>query len=718
VPYPQNAFFTGRTRILPRLREALTTHPTAPHPQAITGLGGVGKSQTAIEYAYRYRDTYPSGVFWVRAESAATLLADYRAIARELDLREKDAASAETIREAVKRWLTETSDYLLILDNVEDPELAAPFLPPAPKGHVLITSRKRSLDFLNVSAPIDLTVMDSDEAVTFLLCRVSRSNLVPLEGQAAVELAQELGCLPLALEQAGAFIAVHDSRFSDYLAECRTSLLTVLGEQGPVAGGLAEEGSEIRQRATVRTTWERSFRAVREQSPATAELLLACAFFDADYIPEDLLIAASSELGETLETALAQAATSPLAMDRLLRPLVEHSLIRRARDIRTFDIHRLVQEVVRAELGEAELQLWSERVVRALARTYPGPAFTCRALCDLWLPHALAGAQWILSHNPVFAEAAGLLGRAAFHLHNQAQYTSATLLSMGALSILLEALEPGHPDIARALNNLASLYRAQGKLAEAETLAEQALAIIEAAHGPDHPEVGMAGSNLAGIYQERGKMTEAVPLQERALAIMEKQRGPEHTDTTKALNNLGDAYRAQGKLAEAEALFRRALAIRQKILAPDDPDMAISLDNLAMVCQAQGKVAEAESLHQQALMTAERAIAPDHPLLATIMNNVALLYHEQGRYTDARPLFVRSLAIRRQSLGDDHPLIAGSLHNLAGLYLAEGKHTEGLRLLEQAVGVAEKSLGLDHPTTRLIRQQWEEVRAALEERDG
>ena len=260
VPYPRNTNFTGREEILKQLETALASGTPAALTQAIAGLGGVGKTQTAVEYAYRHRDQYRA-VLWVRADTETSLVSGYRELAEVLGLPERDESDSNKVVAAVRRWLGREPGYLLILDNADDPALVKPYLPPDPKGHVLLTSRAHNFDVLGVRKPIGLPVLTPAEALEFLLKRTGREGpLDPAEQDAAQTLAGELGYLPLALEQAAAYMVEHEESFSVYLGAYRALRLKLLDEMGPVAGEYPE---------TVRTTWKRSFDAVAKASPAS-----------------------------------------------------------------------------------------------------------------------------------------------------------------------------------------------------------------------------------------------------------------------------------------------------------------------------------------------------------------------------------------------------------------------------------------------------------------
>src|SRR5271166_2065410 len=356
VPYRRNPNFTGREAILKQLETTLASRMPAALLQAIAGLGGVGKTQTAVEYAYRHRDQYRA-VLWVRADPVwpdlgTNLVSGYRELAEALGLPEKDARDSNEMVAAVRRWLGREPNYLLILDNADDPALVKPFLPDTPTGHVLLTSRAHNfdvLDVLGVRKPIGLPVMTRDEALEFLGKRTGRDGqLDPAEQDAARTLAWELGYLPLALEQAAAYMVEYKEAFAVYLAAYRVLRLKLLDKMGPVRGKYPE---------TVRTTWKRSFDAIAKAAPAAIALLRLSAFLAPDAIPYELILEGASELGEPLAPALASPAGGDHALNKILTPLARHSLVRLDPEARTYSVHRLVQAVLYDELARFDLRL-------------------------------------------------------------------------------------------------------------------------------------------------------------------------------------------------------------------------------------------------------------------------------------------------------------------------------------------------------------------------
>ncbi len=219
VPYARNPYFTGRDTILQNLHEALSKDSATVLTQgyAISGLGGIGKTQTAVEYTYRYRSDYRY-IFWVRADTEVVLQTGFVEIAKLLDLPEQNATNPDDTVQAVKRWLEQTGEWMLVFDNADTPEMLKAYYPRTPRGHILLTSRAQLFDTLGITRPLALEKMDPEEALDFLFKRTARTQSDITEQQAAEQLAEELDYLPLALEQAAAYITAKKARFQDYLA--------------------------------------------------------------------------------------------------------------------------------------------------------------------------------------------------------------------------------------------------------------------------------------------------------------------------------------------------------------------------------------------------------------------------------------------------------------------------------------------------------------------
>ena len=337
IPYRQNPYFTGREELLEALhKELITEHTTAlTQPQAITGLGGIGKTQTAIEYVYRYRKEYQV-IWWLRAEETATLTVDYAQLAIELDLPERKTAKQDIQIQAVRRRLEQHTGWLLIFDNAKERHDIRRYVPQIGNGHVLITSRNPIWDGLGTALPIK--VMQPEEALTFLAKRTNDPDL-----QAAKILAEMLGYLPLALEQAASYIRETSSSLDSYQALFQKHHAQLLQHDH-----LSTEYPD-----TVATTWKLAFQKVQEISPVAADFLNLCAFLDPDVIFLDMIIKEATYVPERL----AKTITDPLALDKLISTLLHYALIQKKGNILT--IHRLVQSVLRDRLNPATQNHWA-----------------------------------------------------------------------------------------------------------------------------------------------------------------------------------------------------------------------------------------------------------------------------------------------------------------------------------------------------------------------
>jgi tetratricopeptide (TPR) repeat protein len=683
VPIPRNPFFTGREKVLGDVEKELH----AGRLVALTGMGGVGKTQIAAHFAHQHRDEY-SAVLWASAASQETLISGFAAFAGLLNLPEKNEKDQALAVAAVKRWLEANGSWLLILDNANEIASLHVFISQAAKGHVLLTTQTQATGEIPGIPVLDMLPEDG----ALLLLR--RAKIIkpdaPLSAAAepargtAMDISTELGGLPLALDQAGAYVDETHCGLAGYLDLYRKQAAELLKRRGATATGHPDP---------VATTFALSFERVASASPAAADLLRLCAFLHPDAIPEEIFTEGAAELGPNLSAA----AADPLKLNAAFAEILKYSLLRRDVDAKTLGIHRLVQEVIQDGLTKKQKQQWAERAVRAVEQAFPPVDFATWAQCERLVPQALASASLIGAYGFESKEAARLLNQAGYYLCKRARFPDAEPLYQRALALREKLLGPEHPHVATSLNNLASLYHAQGKYAQAESLCQRALALWEKLLGPDHPEVATSLNNLASLYHAQGKYAQAEPLFQRALAIQEKVLGPDHPNVATSLNNLALLYDDQGKYTQAEPLYQRALAIDEKALGPDHPGVATHLNNLAALYHEQGKYAQAEPLYQRALAIVEKALGPEHPNVAQSLNNLAALYHEQGKYAQAEPLFQRGLAITEKTLGPDHPNVATRLNNLAVLYRTQGKYAQAEPLYQRALAIREKALGPGHP---------------------
>jgi tetratricopeptide (TPR) repeat protein len=683
---PRSKFFEGREDVIAALRERLTEGGGTVLAQAITGLGGIGKTQTAVEYAYRYRDEYQA-ILWLNAESPLALKADFGELARRMQLPHPENDLDQAVA-ALKQWLATRAGWLLVFDNADDPAMLKPFLPDTEAGHILVTSRAQDFQDFGIVNPVELEELSVEDATAFLLKRCGREGAGADERDAAERLARELDGLPLALEQAAAYIAAGKGlKIRSYLESYRTGGLKRLEARRPALGGYPR---------SVVSTWAANFELVQKESPAAVDVLRLSAFLAPDAIPFELLTGGARELGPPVEQALIGAVDPLLVLD-LLRPLGRFSLIRIDGDTEAYSIHRLVQEVLKAAMDAAARRTWAERAVRAVNQAFPYIEYNNWPLCGRLLPHALAVASWIKRDGMEFAEAGRLLHQTASYLHGRGQYAEAEPLLKRAMEIRRTALGETHPDYATSLNNLAGLYDAMGRHGEAEPLYLRAMEIRRTALGEQHPRYATSLHNLAALYDAMGRHGEAEPLFKRAMEITRTALGEGHPDYATSLNNLAGLYDAMGRHGEAEPLYLRAMEIRRTALGETHPDYAASLNNLALLYYAMGRHAEAEPLLKQAMEIRRTALGEGHPDYAASLNNLAELYRAMGRHAEAEPLLKQAMELRRTALGEGHPDYAASLNNLGMLYVATSRPADAEPLLLRAADVYRTTLGERHP---------------------
>ncbi|ACF47371.1 TPR repeat-containing protein (plasmid) [Prosthecochloris aestuarii DSM 271] len=600
----RNPNFTGRDQLLQDLHASLTDgNHTALTQQALHGLGGIGKSQLAIEYAYRYSTSY-AHAWWIRAEEDASIITDYAALATALQLPEKDAEEQKVIIEAVRRWLNTHHGWLLVFDNVRDAASIRHYLPDGTGGHVLITSRNP--DWRTIGRPLQVTVWERDESIAFLKQRTGQDQQ---ENSDANELADELGDLPLALEQAAAFIEKRHITISEYLNLYRTRRKDLLDRTTP-----SDDYPD-----TIATTWVMAFEAIRDV-PLASDLLFFSSIIAPDAIPKDLIKQALEQRVDDQDHE--EQSIDELDFHDAIDALCSYSLI--SPDTDTFSIHRLVQAITQDRMGPEAIAHYRKEMLQSLLALFPEDAHntpSCWRLCAELLPHA----EKIIEKSDPSVNMATLLNNMGSYYHGRAFYAEAEPLYRRALDIYEKQLGGEHPYVATSLNNLAELFRAQGKYGEAEPLYRRALGIDEKALGLEHPEVATDLNNLALLLDAQGKYGEAEPLYRRALDIYEKQLGGEHPYVATSLNNLAGLLYAQGKYGEAEPLYRRALLIREEQLGGEHPYVATSLNNLAGLLDAQGKYGEAEPLYRRALGICEQSLGASHPNTITMQNNLEVL---------------------------------------------------------------------------------------------
>ena len=541
LPYPSiGELFKGRDAFMQRLHESFTRGRggrTAIVSQALYGLGGIGKTRAAVEYAWANADEYTALLFAV-AETPEALRRNLATLSGAL-LPKLDTTDDAARLAAVLDWLQANPGWFLILDNVDSkPALAEVerLLRELAGGHMVVTSRLA--DFSGHFQSLELDVLAVEDAAAFLLARTEgRRRAASDDAAKAREVANELGRLALALEQAAAFIAKRRLTFAQYLEQWRSQHDEVLAWFDATVTGYPR---------AVAVTWQTS---VAQLSEGGRRLLERLAWLAPEKVPETLIdVPIPGAEAENLRDAYDD--------------LAAYSLVTRDAEGPFFLVHRLVQDVTRRSLaGEA----WQRSLVEALGwinAAFPFDSDDVRfwPQAEPLSPHA----RTVTAHADaagIPAPTARLMNQLSLLLNAKALHAEAEPLMRRVLAIDEKSLGPDRPDVAIRLNNLAVLLQATNRLDEAEPLMRRALAISEKSFGPDHPKGAIRLNNLAALLRATNRLDEAEPLMRRALAIDEKSFGPDHPNVAIHLNNLAALLKATNRLDEAEPLMRRHVAI-------------------------------------------------------------------------------------------------------------------------------------------------------------
>jgi tetratricopeptide (TPR) repeat protein/DNA-binding XRE family transcriptional regulator len=690
VPFQRNPFFTGREQALQRLQERLRAEGRGGRiPQALCGLAGMGKTQTVVEYCYRFAQDYQA-ILWVRAERRETLVADLVTTAILLGLVEPEEQEQSRAVEAVKSWLRTHHDWLLVLDNLEDLNLIGEFIPSLHQSHVLLTMRRQATGTLAQS--IELRPMSQEEAALFLL---RRARLLPLEAPleaapaaeraCAVEIAHLLDGLPLALDQAGAYIEETACGLSGYLNRYHMQRIPLLRLRGGEASG---------HPASLATTLALVIAQVEARNANAGNLLQLCAFLQSDAIPEAMITEGASGSGSILEPL----ARDACALDAAIKVLRDFSLIQRHAPNKTLSLHRLVQVVLQDRLDEQARRQWAEWTVELVSRAFPDSGEHANwSRCQQYLPQAQVCSALIEQWEISTPEAGALLLRAGAYLQERVQYTQAESLLLKARDILLRTLGEIHADYAQCLNELALLYHYWGRYEQAEALYRQALHIREQLFGTEHMTIAESLNNLGGLFNNWGQYAQAEVFYHRSQLILEKLLGPDDPLVVHLLHNVGAIHWLRGQYTQAESLLLRAVRLKEQLLGPEHPRTLSSLSYLAAVYASQQRYAQAETLQHQVLALQEQQLGAEHAEVGTSLYHLALMYHDQGQYAQAEELYRRALTIRERALGPEHPRTAQTLNGLARLYSEQGQDEQAQKLCQRALAIQERTLGPEHP---------------------
>ncbi len=671
--------FVGRAGDLERLEAALAGGGDAV-VQAVHGLGGIGKSTLAARYAADRRAGFDV-IWWITADTPAAIDTGLAALAGRLQPGLGELLPIPALRDRALGWLASHRRWLIVLDNVTDPAHVKALLAQAPSGRFVITSR-RATGWHGIATPVRLDVLTPAQAGHLLTAIITHGRSPAQTGLDGLDaLCAELGYLPLAIEQAGAYIAEAGITPREYLR--------LLGDYPADIYGQAAEGGDAQR--TIARIWRVTFDQFAS-TPTAVDALRVLAFYAPDGIDRRLL----------------DGLADPIQLTTAIGRLAAYNMITVTPDGR-LTVHRLVQAVTRtpdpADPHRAPAAIDQARTKATAQLDAAAPAdWRAPASWPAWraiLPHveALAARTTAQADTP---DTAKLLNTAALFLENQGVVNRAIALFERSLADRRRVLGDDHPDTLASRNNLAYAYQTAGDLTRAIPLYETTLADRRRVLGDDHPDTLASRNNLAYAYQTAGDLTRAIPLYETTLTDRRRVLGDDHPDTLASRNNLAYAYQTAGDLTRAIPLYETTLTDCRRVLGDDHPDTLASRNNLAYAYRAAGDLTRAIPLYETTLADCRRVLGDDHPDTLASRNNLAYAYQTAGDLTRAIPLYETTLTDCRRVLGDDHPDTLASRNNLAYAYQTAGDLTRAIPLYETTLTDCRRVLGEDHPLTLTV----------------
>lgn len=726
----RNTYFAGRDKYLYNIAQTFKINEKIVIKQSISGLGGIGKTQLAREYAYRYCENYKYLIWEINSESKMTVYNDFVLLAQKLNLELHQDFKENELQNAIKKWMQENRNWLIIFDNLEDQDIIAPYQPKNRiGGNILITSRNSNLRFETI---IDLETFTVKEAIEFLDNRLIGCDwLEKYDIEIKTDLVERLGRLPLALEQAAAYIKVTRTKYYRYL--------NILEESGLKAFEFDETDFNKPEyyEKSVTTTWEISFSAIVHEG--AKQLFYLCSFMAPEKIPVYFFTNNRKILPQPISDDLA----TVYSTNKIVTELRMYSLT--GGDSEYINIHRLVQEVVRKKVSSDSSWLICCLSLMQTEFIYEWGNITAIKTFAEKASHALSISRnseiYLSDSDKAMADTACLYQEIGTGFMNCGKYSDSETFLKKALEIRKKILNIDHPDIANTYNELALLYDCigdyttaikknkkaleirlkvmgnenlfiaisynnmalfythQGYYEKALKWYKMALAINEKILGNNHPDTAVIYNNIAAVHYRRGSYQESLEWHYKVLGIRKKVLGEEHLDIATTYSNMASAYHQQGDYPRALELHRKALIIKEKVLGEKHPITATTYDGIAYEYYHKNDNSRALEWYQKAVEIREEKLGYEHPDTATTYNNIGLVYSSQGNDSKAFEYYKKALKIREIKLGEGHPHTATVYNNIANMYLNQNEYQKALAWYEKALIIRTNVLGLEHPAT-------------------
>ncbi|KAK3296679.1 uncharacterized protein B0H64DRAFT_106668 [Chaetomium fimeti] len=726
IPLPRDRDFVDRGDILDQIRQRCS-EPAG--RVALVGLGGVGKSQLAIEYAHRVSEEQPDAwVFWVHAGTQARVREGFKTIADAIKLPDRNQANAD-IPQLVSSWLSndQNGKWTIVVDSADDRNILygpisdetpddrsfASYLPQNRNGSIVVTTRNRDMAFRLTGYHqniIEVGPMAERDALTLLEKKLG--SLPDLD--VATDLVHELDLAPLAISQVAAYMRVRNISPAEYLDHFRASEGNRIKLLEHDAGDLRRDGGAPN---AILTTWQRTFEHIRSDQPSAADLLSLMSFFGPQGIPAWVLhpsgIAndamrqaregdpgdrSSATISDTNDDDADEDMDGAFGHDVAM--LMNYCLIVADETGGKFGMHRLVQLATRRWLGAfGQHEAFKQRYIERLAASFPTGEYENWATCRILFPHVHVALGYRPGRDTVETWAT-LLHNAGWYASSQGEYDIAERMVGEALKV--REKRRGNEDLVtqETMLLLAAVLSHQGQWDKAEELGVLVMKTRKKTLGADHTITLTSISNLASTYWNQGRWKEAEELEVTVMETLKTVLGLYNPETLKSMSSLALTYWKQGRLVEAERLLTQVTEICKTMNGDQHPETLTRMDNLAAIYRDQGRLKESEKLSIQVIATRRMVLGAIHPDTLTSMDSVALIYTDQGRWEEAAGLHRQVVEARKAVLGAGHPNTLTTMDKLASIYRNQGRWKE-VEDLEKQLGVDRSLRSRDKPFSQL-----------------
>jgi tetratricopeptide (TPR) repeat protein len=679
---PRNRNFTGRKGIFERLREGASSKVTAvlpedPLPTALRGLGGVGKTAIAVEYAHRYRSDYDV-VWWIPSEQLPLVRSSLAALAGRLGLEAAISAGIEGATAAALDALRRGQPYrrwLLIFDNADQPEDFREYIPSGP-GDVLITSRNPAWQATIDTVQVD--VFSRPESKEFL----SKRAPTQVTDSDADRLAEKLGDLPLALDQAGAMLAETGMPVDEYIELLDEQIVKIMAE-----------GRSAEYPMSVTAAWSISVAKVRQQLPQAQELLRCCAFFGPDPIPRDVFRRGTQATGTRVSDLMAD----PILLARAIRELGRYALVTIGG--RALTVHRLVQALLRDELSEQERVRYRHDVHTILATAAP----TAPADDRQWpryrelLPHVTSEAPAMAqSRDPAVREFILNMMR---YLYLSGDSTSCLTLTKRFIDQWTADSGPDDPSVLAARRYYGDALRQVGRYSEAYEYVEATLSAAHKVLG-ERDRVTLALRNAFGAdLRARGNFAEALEFDEETRKLHEEVFGRAEPQTLRTINNLAIDYGLNNDYRRARELCQLAYQLMSEAdVSVSATEVLISWYNLAWAVRLEGKYSEARDVGEEAWDYGKERLGPDHFATLRTATGLSIALRRIAPAREEAMQIARDVSEQcKRRFGESHPDTMAAVINLTNIQRVNGLLGDALTLARDTAAMYPGVYGPDHP---------------------